>query len=155
MTVNIHIRLACSPRKRLGKGLGKACRASHRYMSHLGYKAIFHLSRFRDHDLDAPSYNEQFATHEEDNSSQLAGIPRFAIWRFKTGSYFADATLERVQIVRPISMLGFTNCTEPFDTNTNRYLITALRPRAFTSTSIWSRSTISGLFNPQDPDDTY
>jgi Family of unknown function (DUF5696) len=56
----------------------------------LGYKVIFH-DQYRDYYLDAPSYNEQFAVHEEDSSLPPQQFP---------GSRFGDSKQERIPLMR-------------------------------------------------------
>ena len=56
----------------------------------LGYKVIFH-DQYRDFYIDAPSYNEQFAVHEEDNSQPPQQFP---------GSRFGDSKQGQVPLMR-------------------------------------------------------
>ena len=56
----------------------------------LGYKVIFH-DQYRDYYLDAPSYDEQFAVHEEDNSQPPQQFP---------GSRFGDSKQGQVPLMR-------------------------------------------------------
>ena len=56
----------------------------------LGYKVIFH-DQYRDYYLDAPSYNEQFAVHEEDNSKPPLQFP---------GSRFGDSKQGQIPLMR-------------------------------------------------------
>jgi hypothetical protein len=86
MTVNIQIR--CRHRKKAGgwegmKRLIDTCRE-------LGYKVIFH-DQYRDYYLDAPSYSEQFAVHEEDNSQPPQQFP---------GSRFGDSKQGQIPLMR-------------------------------------------------------
>ena len=56
----------------------------------LGYKVIFH-DQYRDYYLDAPSYNEQFAVHEEDISLPPQQFP---------GSRFGDSKKGQIPLMR-------------------------------------------------------
>ena len=56
----------------------------------LGYKVIFH-DQYRDYYLDAPSYNEQFAVHEEDTSLPPQQFP---------GSRFGDSKKGQIPLMR-------------------------------------------------------
>ena len=56
----------------------------------LGYKVIFH-DQYRDYYLDAPSYNEQFAVHEEDTRQPPQQFP---------GSRFGDSKQGQVPLMR-------------------------------------------------------
>ena len=56
----------------------------------LGYQVIFH-DQYRDYYLDAPSYNSQFAVHEEDESVPPQQFP---------GSRFGDSKQGRIPMMR-------------------------------------------------------
>jgi len=56
----------------------------------LGYLVIFH-DQYRDYYLDAPSYNEQFAVHEEDTSLPPQQFP---------GSRFGDSKQGQIPLMR-------------------------------------------------------
>jgi hypothetical protein len=56
----------------------------------LGYKVIFH-DQYRDYYLDAPSYNEQFAVHEEDTNLPPQQFP---------GSRFGDSKQGQIPLMR-------------------------------------------------------
>ena len=56
----------------------------------LGYKVIFH-DQYRDYYLDAPSYKEQFAVHEEDTHQPPQQFP---------GSRFGDSKQGQVPLMR-------------------------------------------------------
>jgi len=65
------------------KRLTDACRE-------LGYQVIFH-DQYRDYYLDAPSYNEHFAVHEEDSSLPPQQFP---------GSRFGDSKQGQIPLMR-------------------------------------------------------
>jgi hypothetical protein len=65
------------------KRLTDACRE-------LGYQVIFH-DQYRDYYLDAPSYNEQFAVHEEDTRVPPLQFP---------GSRFGDSKQGQIPLMR-------------------------------------------------------
>ena len=56
----------------------------------LGYQVIFH-DQYRDYYLDAPSYNEQFAVHEEDTRKPPQQFP---------GSRFGDSKQGQIPLMR-------------------------------------------------------